>query len=192
MSMGWVCVSDLWPPTGLLFAPPPCDICMRRESQGAMILTGENRRTRRKACPSATLYTKNPTWTDPGANKGLHRERSETNRLSHGTAVTLNLLLSMLTLLYSYSSFLRRYFYISIAAFPFSVLPETRTNTTCCYEGASSCGCVAVSLTSFMRAWEPSPPPTSVTPLPSKLMIWYVWNNKSNYPDVASMGQINN
>jgi hypothetical protein len=50
------------------------------------ILTGENRRTRRKICPSATLSTTNPTWIDPGANPGLRGERPATNDLSHGTA----------------------------------------------------------------------------------------------------------
>jgi hypothetical protein len=42
----------------------------------------ENRKTHRKPCHSATLSTKNPTWTDPG----LRGERPTTNRLSHGTA----------------------------------------------------------------------------------------------------------
>ena len=51
-----------------------------------MILTGENRSTRRKTCRSATLSTTNPTWTDPGSNQGLCNERPATNRLSHGTA----------------------------------------------------------------------------------------------------------
>jgi hypothetical protein len=51
-----------------------------------MKLTGENRRTRGKTCPSATLSTTNPTWTDPG----LRGERPATNRLSHGTAMRLN------------------------------------------------------------------------------------------------------
>jgi hypothetical protein len=50
------------------------------------ILTGENRRTRRKTCPSATLSTTNPTWIEPGANPGLRGERPGTNDLSHGTA----------------------------------------------------------------------------------------------------------
>jgi hypothetical protein len=31
-----------------------------------MKLTGENRSTRGKSCPTATLFTTNPTWTDPG------------------------------------------------------------------------------------------------------------------------------
>jgi hypothetical protein len=42
--------------------------------------------TRRKTCPSATLSTTNPTWTDPGSNPGLRSGRPATNRLSHGTA----------------------------------------------------------------------------------------------------------
>jgi hypothetical protein len=36
-----------------------------------------------KTCPSATLSTTNPTWTDPGSNPGLCSERPATNRLSH-------------------------------------------------------------------------------------------------------------
>jgi hypothetical protein len=51
------------------------------------VLTGENRRTRRKTCPSATLSTTNATWIDPGANQGLRGERPATNDLSHGTAL---------------------------------------------------------------------------------------------------------
>jgi hypothetical protein len=39
-----------------------------------------------ETCPSATLSTKIPTWTDPGSNPGLRGERPATNRLSHGTA----------------------------------------------------------------------------------------------------------
>jgi hypothetical protein len=42
--------------------------------------------TRRKTCPSATLSTTNPTWTDPGSNTGLRSGKPATNRLSHGTA----------------------------------------------------------------------------------------------------------
>ena len=53
-----------------------------------MKLTGENRSTRGKTCPSATLSTTNPTWTDRGSNPGLRGERPATNRLSHGTAYT--------------------------------------------------------------------------------------------------------
>jgi hypothetical protein len=44
----------------------------------------ENRRTRRKTCPSSTLSTTNPTWIDMGANPGLRGERPATNDLSHG------------------------------------------------------------------------------------------------------------
>jgi hypothetical protein len=64
---------------------PPDDVSL--ESDGGMILTGENRRTRRKTCPSATLSTTNPTWIDPGANPGLRGERPATNHLSHGMAL---------------------------------------------------------------------------------------------------------
>jgi hypothetical protein len=42
-----------------------------------------------KTCPSATLSTTNPTWTDPGSNPGLRGGRPATNRLSHGTVNNL-------------------------------------------------------------------------------------------------------
>jgi hypothetical protein len=54
-------------------------------------MTGENRRTKRKTCPSATLSTTNPKWIDPGANPVLRGERPLTNDLSHGTAFLLEL-----------------------------------------------------------------------------------------------------
>jgi hypothetical protein len=60
-----------------------------------MKLTGENRSTRGKTCPSVTLSTTNPTWTDPGSNPGLHGERPATNRLSHGTAFHVNFLTAL-------------------------------------------------------------------------------------------------
>jgi hypothetical protein len=50
-----------------------------------MKLSGENRSTRGKTCPSATLST-NLTWTDLGSNPGLRGERPATDRLSRGTA----------------------------------------------------------------------------------------------------------
>jgi hypothetical protein len=64
---------------------------MSLESDGGLIriLTGENRRTRRKTRSSAILSTTNPTWIDPGANPGLRGERPATNDLSHGTALSL-------------------------------------------------------------------------------------------------------
>jgi hypothetical protein len=55
-----------------------------------MKLTGENRSTRGKACPSAILSTTNPTWTDPASNPGLRGGRPVANRLSHGTAICHN------------------------------------------------------------------------------------------------------
>jgi hypothetical protein len=55
-----------------------------------MKLTGENRSTRGKTCPSATLSTTNPTSAEPGSNLGLRSRRSATNRLSHGLAKVLH------------------------------------------------------------------------------------------------------
>jgi hypothetical protein len=69
---------------------------MSLESDGGMILTGENRRTGRKTCPSATLSTTNPTWIEPGANPGLRVERSATNDLRHGMALLITIELPML------------------------------------------------------------------------------------------------
>jgi hypothetical protein len=62
---------------------------MSSESDGGMILTGKNRRTRRKTCPSATLSTINPTWSDPAANPELRCERPATDDLNHGMALFL-------------------------------------------------------------------------------------------------------
>ena len=59
-----------------------------------MKLTGENRSTRRNPRPSATSSTTNPIWTDPGSNPGLRVERPATNRLSHGTAFLLDLVVA--------------------------------------------------------------------------------------------------
>jgi hypothetical protein len=59
---------------------------MRVKSHGGMILTGETRETQTETCPSATLSTTDPTWTDSSAIPGLHGERPASNRLSHGTA----------------------------------------------------------------------------------------------------------
>jgi hypothetical protein len=55
-----------------------------------MKLTGEIRSTRGKTCPSDTLSTTNPTWTDPGSNPRLCGERPVTNRLSYGTATVFS------------------------------------------------------------------------------------------------------
>jgi hypothetical protein len=46
----------------------------------------ENRSTRGKTCPIATLSTTNPIWTDPASNPGLRGGRPAANSLSHGTA----------------------------------------------------------------------------------------------------------
>jgi len=44
---------------------------MTMENYGGMILTGENQITLRTICPTATLSTIDPAWTDLGANPGL-------------------------------------------------------------------------------------------------------------------------
>jgi hypothetical protein len=51
-----------------------------------MKLTGKNRSTRGKTCPSATLSTTNPTWTDQGSSPGLRGGRPVIIRLNQGTA----------------------------------------------------------------------------------------------------------
>jgi hypothetical protein len=38
-----------------------------------------------KTCPSATLSTTNPTWTDPGSNPARSGRKPATNSLSYGT-----------------------------------------------------------------------------------------------------------
>jgi hypothetical protein len=55
-------------------------------SVGAMILSGICRRTRRKICPTATLSTRNPTWTVLGAKPSLRGKKPAINRfvLWHG------------------------------------------------------------------------------------------------------------
>jgi hypothetical protein len=40
-----------------------------------------------KTCPSATLSTTNPTWTDPGSNAGRRGGKSAINSLSYGAAL---------------------------------------------------------------------------------------------------------
>jgi hypothetical protein len=55
-----------------------------------MKLTGENRSTRKKKpCPSATLSTIKPTWTDPGSNPGLRIMNADVNE--HTSLFLLNL-----------------------------------------------------------------------------------------------------
>jgi hypothetical protein len=74
MSMGWNYVSELWPPTGLLFIPQM--IYEYGEPQWNDT-DGENRRSRIKNCPSTTLSTTNTVphgltwvWTWASAVRG--------------------------------------------------------------------------------------------------------------------------
>jgi hypothetical protein len=63
---------------------------MSMENDGGMILTGENQRTRRKTCPSATLSTTNPIWIDQGANPELLGQwpATEPPELRHGQRIS--------------------------------------------------------------------------------------------------------
>jgi hypothetical protein len=48
-----------------------CSFPRSVQSHGGVLLTGENRRTRRETCLSATLSTADATWTGPGTNPSL-------------------------------------------------------------------------------------------------------------------------
>ena len=61
--------------------------CRWRWSIGGMILTSENRSTRRKTHPTATLSTINHTWTDLGSNPASVMTGRRQTAL-HNTAVT--------------------------------------------------------------------------------------------------------
>jgi hypothetical protein len=81
--MGWDYVSELRPPTGLLFI---LQMIYEYGEPRRNDTDGENRRSLKKACPSATLSITNPTCKDPGTKPGLFGERPTANRLSHGFA----------------------------------------------------------------------------------------------------------
>jgi hypothetical protein len=63
MPMGWDYISELRPPMGLLFIP---QVIYDYGGLQWNDTDRENWRTPRKTCPSATLSTTNPTWTDLG------------------------------------------------------------------------------------------------------------------------------
>jgi hypothetical protein len=69
---------------GLLFIP---QMTYEYASYGGMILAGENRRTQRKTCSTATSFYTNPTLTDPGANPGFYREMPATYSPCHGRPI---------------------------------------------------------------------------------------------------------
>jgi hypothetical protein len=51
-----------------------------------MILRGKKPKSSENTCPSATLSTTNPTWTDLDTNPGRRGEIPTTKRLSGGPA----------------------------------------------------------------------------------------------------------
>jgi hypothetical protein len=90
-SMEWHDVSELRPPKGVLLI---FQWYVSMDCHGGIILTEENRRTRRKIGPTVTLITTNSTSTEPGAIPSLRGERPAINRLSHGKAYPVSLLAS--------------------------------------------------------------------------------------------------
>jgi hypothetical protein len=70
MTMGRDYVPKLRPITGLLLIPR---VIYEYGKPRWNDTDRENRLTRGKTYPSATLSTTNPTWTDPGANLDLRR-----------------------------------------------------------------------------------------------------------------------
>jgi hypothetical protein len=75
VSMGRDCVSELQPQQP--YCSSPDDIWVWSTSR--IILRGENRNTRGKTCPSATLSTINTTWTKPEAKPRPRGDRPATN-----------------------------------------------------------------------------------------------------------------
>jgi hypothetical protein len=68
-----------WAVNGPIVHPPDDTSENVEQSSGGMILAGENLRTQRKTCPSATLPTTNLTWTALGANLDLRSEKPATS-----------------------------------------------------------------------------------------------------------------
>ena len=58
-------------------------------SVDGMTLTGEDRSTRRKSFPNATLSTTDFTWTSQGRNSSLCSERPSTNHPGRGMAFVM-------------------------------------------------------------------------------------------------------
>jgi hypothetical protein len=79
-----LCLCGTGPLTGPLSIPQMIHGWI--QNSGGMILTGKTEGLGEKICPTASLSTTNPTWTDLDANKGLRGEKPATNRLSYGTA----------------------------------------------------------------------------------------------------------
>jgi hypothetical protein len=84
MLIGQDCISEVKLQTSLLFIPSD-DICVWTTS--GMIWTKENQITQEKTCPSVTLSTEKPAWTDLDVNLDLCGEKPETNHLSYGKAL---------------------------------------------------------------------------------------------------------
>jgi hypothetical protein len=81
---------------------------------------------RGKPCPSATLSTTNPTWTEPVSDPGLRGGRPAANRLSHGTAQGRELLICHIAK--TDSAFYSATYYVPEALPPRVKRPEFEAN----------------------------------------------------------------
>jgi hypothetical protein len=69
---------------------------MSMESYGGIILTGKPKSSE-ETCPFVILFITSPTWSNRDANQDFRGERpANKQRLSHGTALVLLLLLLLL------------------------------------------------------------------------------------------------
>jgi hypothetical protein len=83
LSKGWDYVPELWPPTGLLFIPQM--VYKSGELQWNDIVRGKLK----------NLEKNLSTWTSLGMNLGHCGASPVTNHLSHGTALILHILSSL-------------------------------------------------------------------------------------------------
>jgi hypothetical protein len=82
--------ATLWWRWSVFFFVFPCNGApVEWNWQGETEVLGE------RPVPVRLLSTTNPTWTDLGSNRGLRGGRPATNRLSHGTALSWPLMLSL-------------------------------------------------------------------------------------------------
>jgi hypothetical protein len=84
VSMGRDYVSELRPPTGILFA---FQVIYEYGELLRNSIDRGNAKNWGKTCPRATSSITNVIWTDPGANPGLCGDGPATKRLSHDTAL---------------------------------------------------------------------------------------------------------
>jgi hypothetical protein len=85
MSVGRDYVSELRPPTGLLFIP---QVIYEYGEPRCNAINRENRKISEKIATLNISFTTNRIWRDPGANPGLYSDRPATNRVSHAMTIS--------------------------------------------------------------------------------------------------------